>query len=215
MILERTSDPCYLLTRWEQVTVFRLRTGHNCLSYYPYSKLCISHAQQCPCGTGSQTTDHLLQSCPLYKPLGRGIWPDHTLIAGKLYSSLEDLMPSWSSSRRLEFPSGKHEEWKHMFKIGLCLDTYELISFKLGIMRNMTKLYIFIPPWMILTFTLGHIFMRKLVLVQSFCCKVAWSSLNICSCWSCKWNYYVWWIWIVWAIALLVYIPEPKQNVEL
>ena len=46
--------------------VFRLRTGHNCLSCHLYSKLHIGHTEQCPCGTGSQTTEHLLQSCPIY-----------------------------------------------------------------------------------------------------------------------------------------------------
>ena len=103
-----------------------LWTGHNCLNYHLYSKLSISHTEQCPCGTGSQTTtstavlphlqatqkenlarphrqqsiycspapstshseresgqttqttEHLLQSCPIYKPLRKGIWPDHT-----------------------------------------------------------------------------------------------------------------------------------------
>ena len=34
------ADPYYLLTRREQVTVFRLRTGHNRLNYQLYSKLC-------------------------------------------------------------------------------------------------------------------------------------------------------------------------------
>ena len=33
----------YLLTRQEQVTVFRFRTGHNRLNYHLYSKLCIGH----------------------------------------------------------------------------------------------------------------------------------------------------------------------------
>ena len=83
-------DPYYLLTR-EQVTVFRLRTGHNRLNYHLYSKLRIGHTEQCPCGTGSQTTKHLLQSCPIYEPLRKGIWPDHTPIARKLYGSLRDL----------------------------------------------------------------------------------------------------------------------------
>ena len=36
------ADPYYLLTRREQVTVFRLRTGHNRLNYHLYSKLRIS-----------------------------------------------------------------------------------------------------------------------------------------------------------------------------
>ena len=67
------AGPFYLLTRREQVTVFRLRTGHNHLNYHLYSKLRISHIEQCPCGTGSQTTEHLLQSCPIYEPLRKGI----------------------------------------------------------------------------------------------------------------------------------------------
>ena len=39
--------PCYLLTRREQVTVFRLRTGHNRFNYHLYSKLRIGHTEQC------------------------------------------------------------------------------------------------------------------------------------------------------------------------
>ena len=85
------ADPYYLLTRREQVTVFRLRTGHNRLNYPLYSKLRIGHTERCPCGTGSQTTEHLLQFCPTYQPLRKGIWPDHTPVARKLYGSLRDL----------------------------------------------------------------------------------------------------------------------------
>ena len=85
------ADPHYLLTRREQVTMFRLRTGHNRLNYHLYSKLCISHTEQCPCGTGSQTTEHLLQSCPIYEPFRKGIWPDYIPVAHKFYGSLGDL----------------------------------------------------------------------------------------------------------------------------
>ena len=85
------ADPYYLLTRREQVTVFRLRTGHNRLNYHLYSKLRIGHTEQCPCSIGSQTTEHLLQSCPTCEPLRKGIWPDHTPVARKLYGSLRDL----------------------------------------------------------------------------------------------------------------------------
>ena len=42
------ADHYYLLTRREQVTVFRLRTGHNRLNYHLYSKLRIGHIEQCP-----------------------------------------------------------------------------------------------------------------------------------------------------------------------
>ena len=79
------TDPYYLLTRREQVTVFRLSTGHNCLNHHLYSKLRNGHTEQCPCGTGSHTTKHQLQSCTLYELLRKGIWPDHTPVACKLY----------------------------------------------------------------------------------------------------------------------------------
>ena len=104
------ADPYYLLTRREQVTVFRLRTGHNSLNYHLYSKLRIGHTEQCPCGTGSQTTEHLLQSFPTYESLRKGIWPDHTPVARKLYGSLTDFDVLPPSSRTLEFPSDKREE---------------------------------------------------------------------------------------------------------
>ena len=55
------TDPYYPLTRREQVTVHR--TGNLHLSYHLYSKLCIGQTGQCPCGTDSQTTEHLLQYC--------------------------------------------------------------------------------------------------------------------------------------------------------
>ena len=42
---------------------------------------------------------------------------------------------------------------KKMFKTALYLDTYKLISFKLGLMIGMTKLYILIPVGMSLEVT--------------------------------------------------------------
>ena len=86
------ADPYYLLTRREQVTQCSgSGTSHNRLNYDLYSKPRISHTEQCLCGTGSQTTEYLLQSCSLYEPLRKGIWPDHTPVARKLYGSLGDL----------------------------------------------------------------------------------------------------------------------------
>ena len=116
LIYHLYSDPYCLLTRREQVTVFRLRTGHNRLNHHLYSKYRIGHTEQCPCGTGSQTTEHLLQSCPIYEPLREleGIWPDHTPVARKLYGSLRDLrfiatfieetgVSMWRTRRRRRF----------------------------------------------------------------------------------------------------------------
>ena len=55
---------------------------------------------------------------------------------------------------------------KYMFNIVMCQDTYEPICFKLGIKLNMTKLYSFIPVWMTLMFTQGHMVTGKLEFVQ-------------------------------------------------
>ena len=43
-------------------------------------------------------------------------------------------------------------DFENMFKIGLRLDAYKPISFKLGMMIDTTKLYILIPLWMTLTY---------------------------------------------------------------
>ena len=56
---------------------------------------CLSvHAKQCPCSTGSQTIEHLLQTCPLFELLRKGMWPNHTPLTSKLFGSLEDLQHS-------------------------------------------------------------------------------------------------------------------------
>ena len=65
--------------------------SHNRLNHHLYSKIRIGHTEQWPCGTSRQTTEHLLQSCPLYGLPRKGIWPDHTPVARKLYGSLGDL----------------------------------------------------------------------------------------------------------------------------
>ena len=69
----------------------RLRTGHNSLNYLLHSTALTGHTEQCLCSSGSQKTEHLLQFCPIYVPLRKGTWPDHTPVICKLYSNLEDL----------------------------------------------------------------------------------------------------------------------------
>ncbi|PVD26822.1 hypothetical protein C0Q70_11969 [Pomacea canaliculata] len=85
------NDPYYLLTRAEQVIIFRLRTGHNRLNHHLYTKLRIGQTDQCPCQTGSQTTAHLLQECPMHEELRHRIWTDETPVSRKLHGSLVDL----------------------------------------------------------------------------------------------------------------------------
>ena len=85
------ADAYYLLTRREQVAIFRLRTGHNRLKHHLFTKFHIGESEQCPCKTGSQTTEHLLQSCPLYRAQRDRTWPEPTPVAQKLFGDLGDL----------------------------------------------------------------------------------------------------------------------------
>ena len=92
------TDPYYVLTRWEQVAVFRPETGHNRLSCHLHSKL---HTEQCPRGTGSQTREHLLQSCPLCELFRKRIWSDYSPRKRTVALGTYEVLPP--SSRRLEF----------------------------------------------------------------------------------------------------------------
>ena len=56
----------------------------------------------------------------------------------------------------------------NMFNIDICLDAFESISFKYGMMIDMTEHYILIPVQMTLTITQGYRITRNLKLVQSF-----------------------------------------------
>ena len=61
------------LDRAAQVTIFRPRTGH-CQLVSHLRRLKISHSDECPCGTGPQTPNHILQSCPTFGDLRRQTW---------------------------------------------------------------------------------------------------------------------------------------------
>ena len=82
--------PKHLLPHWDRS--YKSNLLSHLLTQSQYSKLHIGHTEQCPCGTDSPATEHLLQSCPLYERLRKGIWPDYTPIACKLFSSLGEPM---------------------------------------------------------------------------------------------------------------------------
>ena len=94
------------------------------------------HTEQCPCGTGSQTTEHQLQSCPLYELLRKGIWPDHTSVACKIYGSLGDFhvkfyLTFYDFSRLGKFYSTFHDfrrPSKFYFKFHFFLGKIKYIS---------------------------------------------------------------------------------------
>ena len=52
-------DSVHQLNRVAQVTILRLRTRH-CQLLSHIHRLKISHSDECPCGTGLQTTNHIL-----------------------------------------------------------------------------------------------------------------------------------------------------------
>ena len=56
-------------------------------------------------------------------------------------------------------------------------------------MVDMAKLNVLIPGRMTLTFIQSHRATRKLILLQLFCCKMAWRSPDMCFDWSCKGDY--------------------------
>ena len=67
-------DRIHQLDRADQVTILPLRTGHcQLLSHHQRPK--ISHSDECPCGTGSHTSNHILQSCPTFNVLRCQTWP--------------------------------------------------------------------------------------------------------------------------------------------
>ena len=84
-------DPYYKLNRHEQVIIFRLRTNHNRLKHHLHKTFRIGNTDQCPCGDGAQTAQHVLQSCRFYKDLREKTWPSPTLETQKLYGCLEAL----------------------------------------------------------------------------------------------------------------------------
>ena len=78
------------LERWQQTTISRLRTGHYQLLSHMY-RLSLSHTHECPCGTGVQDPQHILQNCPTRTREGTRLWPSGSDFRDKLWGSKEDL----------------------------------------------------------------------------------------------------------------------------
>ena len=79
------------LSRAEQTTIFRLRTGHCRLNAYLY-RLGLSYTPDCPCRTAPQTPEHILQSCPLFLDARREQWPNGATMAEKLWGTKDNLI---------------------------------------------------------------------------------------------------------------------------
>ena len=83
-------DSTHLLDRSAPVTIFRLRTGY-CQLLSRLHRLKNSHSDKCPCGTGPQTPNHILQSCPTFDALRRQTWPSAMDALRKLWGPVEIL----------------------------------------------------------------------------------------------------------------------------
>ena len=89
------------LQRHDQVIIFRLRTGH-CRLLSHLHRLKISHTDECPCETGIQTPEHILQFCPNFNLLREETWQGEVGLQQKLYGSAADLQ------RTTEFIKNTH-----------------------------------------------------------------------------------------------------------
>ena len=71
-------------SRWWMT--FRLRTGHYHLLSHLY-RWNLSHTNKCPCGTGSQTGEHILQDWPADQHIRQQAWPGEVELQRKLWGS--------------------------------------------------------------------------------------------------------------------------------
>ena len=83
-------DPIHQLQRHQQTILFRLRTGH-CRLLGHLHRLRIAHSDECPCGTGPQTPEHILQHCPAHHALRQQTWPEGAGLQVQLWGSRQDL----------------------------------------------------------------------------------------------------------------------------
>ena len=84
-------DDYHLLSRKQQVILVRLHTGHNRLNSHMHRKLKLAPSPTCPCGRDEQTTEHVLQRCPLYKATREDEWPVSTSLTTKLHGCKQEL----------------------------------------------------------------------------------------------------------------------------
>ena len=85
------ADAYHLLSRAEQVTMVRLRSGHNKLNAHMYKKYRLVPSPTCPCGEEDQTAEHILQRCKRHNQERKATWPSDTSVHQKLQGNIEDL----------------------------------------------------------------------------------------------------------------------------
>ncbi|XP_041375231.1 uncharacterized protein LOC121388082 [Gigantopelta aegis] len=91
---KQTND-YYLLSRQEQVTIFRLRTEHNRLNQHMHKRFWLLPSSMCTCGE-EQTSEHIIQNCIYLQQLWETTWTTTTTLQKKLYGTSSDLQKTVS-----------------------------------------------------------------------------------------------------------------------
>ena len=68
---KKIPDDYHTLDRAGQVTLIRLRTGHNRLNLHMHRNMNLVPSPPCTRRTEDQTTEHILQRCPAYQHLSQ------------------------------------------------------------------------------------------------------------------------------------------------
>ena len=72
------------LSHWYDSTPEKSRRKRDSNSHM-HRKLKLASSPTCPWGQEEQTTEHVLQRCPLYKATREDVWPVSTSLTTKLY----------------------------------------------------------------------------------------------------------------------------------
>ena len=76
-------DHIYNLSHADQVTIFRLRCGHNRLCCHMFNCFKLGETARCECGADKQDAQHILQDCILYSDHRSAIWPTEVSLKKK------------------------------------------------------------------------------------------------------------------------------------
>ena len=63
-------------------------------------KLKLAHTNECPCNTGIQTVQHILQDCPIYTELRGETWRGEVDYLEKLWGPASELLKTTAFMRR-------------------------------------------------------------------------------------------------------------------
>ena len=89
--MPQPKDSYHLLTRSQQVIIFRLRSGHNRFNKHLNKKMRAVPSPMCPCGDAEQDTAHVLDECRNHQLLRKEVWPVPETLHSKLYGPLDSL----------------------------------------------------------------------------------------------------------------------------